>query len=58
VFIGNGVRVEGKIVQESQDDLIVIAGKFAGDIVSAGRVIVEKMASSRRPMSYAASTCR
>jgi len=42
VFIGSGVRVEGKIVQESKDEVVVIAGTFAGDIVSEGRVLIEE----------------
>ena len=41
LYVGPGVRVEGRITQEGKDETIVIAGVFAGDIVTQGRVVLE-----------------
>ena len=41
LYIGPGVRVEGRISQEGKEETIVIAGVFAGDIVTQGRVVLE-----------------
>jgi len=41
LYVGPGVRIEGKVTQENRDEVIVIAGVLAGDIVTQGRVVVE-----------------
>jgi len=41
LYVGPGVRVEGRICQEGVSETIVIAGAFAGDIVTQGRLVVE-----------------
>lgn len=42
LYIGPGLRVEGRVVQTSKDEVIVVAGTLAGDIVSEGAVLVEE----------------
>jgi len=40
LFIGPDLRIEGRITQTSKDEVIVVAGTLAGDIVSEGVVLV------------------
>lgn len=41
LYVGPGVRIEGRVTQDSRDETIFIAGVLAGDIVTQGRVVVE-----------------
>lgn len=41
LYIGPGVRIEGRVSQDNPDEIIIIAGVMAGDIVTQGRVLVE-----------------
>lgn len=41
LYIGPGVRIEGRVSQDNPDETIIIAGVMAGDIVTQGRVLVE-----------------
>lgn len=41
LYIGPGIRVEGRITQCGKDKQIVIAGTFAGDVIADGAVLVE-----------------
>jgi len=41
LYVGPGVRIEGRVTQDNRDETIFIAGVLAGDIVTQGRVVVE-----------------